>query len=77
MKMLLNIDPIKSFLTSITSAMTGSILSVFTITEANTAFQHAAWTVAIVAGIVSIINGLITIVNKIQQHFKKHKPDET
>jgi hypothetical protein len=44
-----------------------------TLSEANTAFQHAAWTIAILAGVVSIINGIISICNKIREARKKPK----
>jgi len=74
MKMILDIDPAKSFVASISSAITGSVLNIVTLTEANTAFQHAAWTVAILAGIVSIINGVIAIINKVKEYKKKNKP---
>jgi len=73
MKMLLNIDPIKSGITSICSAFTGTYFSMITLSEANTAFQHAAWTIAIFAVLVSIINGIISICNKIKEARKKPK----
>ncbi len=65
--MIANIDPMKSAITSILSAVIGSwynylnytILN-FSLSSANTAFQHLAWTVAIIAGIVSIVNGMRT-----------------
>jgi L-serine deaminase len=77
MKMILNIDPIKSGIASIGSAMTGTYINIITLTEANTAFQHAAWTIAILAGLVSIVNGIITICNKIKDALnKKNKPKE-
>lgn len=66
MKMILDIDPIKSAIASIGSAVVGSVAADITLVDANTAFQHAAWTVAILAGIVSIINGVI----KIMEYFK-------
>lgn len=71
--MILEIDPAKSAIASILSAMTGTIMADITITAANTAFQHAAWTVAIIAGIVSIINGIIKICDCIKN--RKHKTD--
>jgi hypothetical protein len=62
--MIANIDPAKSAIASILSAVAGTwynyctvYISSFTLAAANTAFQHAAWTVAILAGIVSIVNG--------------------
>jgi hypothetical protein len=66
-KMILNIDPIKSGIASIASAMTGTVINAVTLTSANTALQHAAWTVAIIAGIVAIINGIIKICEKIKE----------
>lgn len=65
LKMIANIDPAKSAIASIVSAVAGTwynyctaYFSAITLAGANTAFQHAAWTVAILAGIVSIINGV-------------------
>ena len=65
MKMIANIDPFKSLCTSLVSLAAGSSsayahihLFNLSLTTANTAFQHAAWTVAILAGIVSVINGI-------------------
>lgn len=71
--MILEIDPAKSAIASIFSALTGTVMADVTLTAANTAFQHAAWAVAIVAGLVSIINGVIKII----QYFKSrnNKPD--
>jgi len=66
--MIANIDPLKSAVTSIVSATFGTFsnfsyvvfapLGFISLNAANTAFQHAAWTVAILAGIVSIVNGI-------------------
>lgn len=66
--MILNIDPLKSAAASIGSAAAGSFtkyycfapIGFFSLETANTFFQHAAWSVAIIAGIVSIINGVRT-----------------
>ena len=69
MKMILDIDPAKSAIASIVSAMTGTVMADATLIGANIAFQHAAWTVAIIAGIVSIVNGVIKIV----EYFKRNK----
>lgn len=64
-KMLTNINETKAAVTSILSAALGTwynycsiYFASFTLVQANTAFQHAAWTVAILAGIVSIVNGV-------------------
>ena len=70
--MIQNIDPLKSALTSLLSAGFGTLTKyvaliptgVITLEATNTFFQHAAWLVAILAGIVSIINGVR------QWHFK-------
>ena len=64
--MITNIDPMKSAITSIASAAAGSLskyaaflqFGFISLETANTMFQHMAWLVAIVAGIVSIINGV-------------------
>jgi len=76
--MIANIDPLKSFFTSIVSVTAGSsynycsiTLTNLTLSSANTAFQHLAWTVAILAGIVSIVNGIV----KLKQMNKKTKQD--
>lgn len=64
LKMIFQIDPIKSAGTALISAAAGSfsnyitVPAYFIIENVNTAFQHAAWTVAILAGIVSIVNGV-------------------
>ena len=65
LKMIANIDPKRSAIASILSALIGtwynflhSHIASFTLIQANTAFQHLAWTVAIIAGLVSIINGV-------------------
>mgnify|MGYP006961791789 CR=1 FL=1 len=75
--MIANIDPVKSAITSIFSAVIGSWYNYFgfcitsmSLSTANTAFQHAAWTVAITAGIVTIING-------VRQWKHKPKKDES
>lgn len=54
----------KSAIASISAATIGELASVFPLYIAgenlelvNTAFQHAAWVVAILAGIVSVVNG--------------------
>ncbi len=72
----------KSAITSILSAVIGSwynylsypILN-FTLSSANTAFQHLAWTVAIIAGIVSIVNGMRTWKYKKTKKQKNENPD--
>jgi hypothetical protein len=68
--MIANIDPFKSFFTSVISVTLGTSyntcqinLSKIPLETANTAFQHLAWTVAIIAGIIAIINGIIKIKN--------------
>ena len=73
MKMILEIDPAKSAIASIVSAITGTVMAEVTLTATNTAFQHAAWTVAIIAGLVSIINGVIKIIQYCKS--KNNKPD--
>lgn len=72
-KMILEIDPAKSAIASIFSALTGTVMAEVTLTATNTAFQHAAWTVAIIAGLVSIINGVIKIIQYCKS--KNNKPD--
>lgn len=65
--MIHEIDPLKSAVTSIASAAFGTFTNYcstsfafgwISLQTANTFFQHAAWTVAILAGIVSIVNGI-------------------
>ena len=78
--MILNIDPMKSAVTSVVSAFAGTtfgyinlLFANITLTAANTAFQHLAWTTAILAGIVSIVNG----VRKWKCFAPKTKTDES
>lgn len=80
--MIANIDPFKSAATSLVSVIAGTFSNVCFFTPSpleviNTVFQHAAWIVAIVAGLVSIVNGTKTwrILNrKKQQQLRKiHK----
>ena len=54
----------KSAIASISAATIGELANVFplyitgeNLEIVNTAFQHAAWVVAILAGIVSVVNG--------------------
>lgn len=59
-KLLSEIDPSKASMTSIISALTGQITAIMNPTAlemVNTGFQHLAWIIAIIAGLVSIING--------------------
>jgi len=56
-----NISASRASLASIGSAIIGQIstsLTIDHIEHVNTCFQHVAWTVAILAGIVSIANGI-------------------
>ena len=78
MKMILNISPFKSAITAIGSAIAGTtaeqIDHVQNLTAANTAFQHAAWTIAIFAGLVSVVNGIIMICEKYRKwQNKRHE----
>jgi hypothetical protein len=60
LKILTNIDPSKASMTSIISALTGQITALINpsaLEMVNTGFQHLAWIIAIIAGLVSIING--------------------
>ena len=63
--MIANIDPLKSLCASLVSLAAGSTsayaqihLFNLSLSTVNTGFQHLAWTVAILAGIVAIINGI-------------------
>jgi dihydrodipicolinate synthase/N-acetylneuraminate lyase len=50
-------DSTKTALTSLGSAAVGTAASAANhVTNVNTAFQHAAWTVAIIAGVLTTIN---------------------
>lgn len=58
-----NIDPVKSLITAISSAATGTLLNTFplalvTISQVGIILQYTAWLIAILAGMVSIINGI-------------------
>lgn len=55
-----NISASRASIASIGSAILGQISTTVTPTQVemvNTGFQHAAWVVAILAGVVSIVNG--------------------
>lgn len=73
MKMILDIDPFKSLIVSISSLLTGTLATKISLMEANTALQHTAWVVAILAGLVSFINGIIIICEKYQKFKNRHK----
>jgi hypothetical protein len=49
-------DSWRTALTSITGAAVGQISLTANVDFINTAFQHAAWSVAIIAGIMTVIN---------------------
>lgn len=58
-----NIDPVKSLITAISSAATGTLLNAFplalvTVAQVGIILQYGAWIIAILAGLVSIINGV-------------------
>lgn len=76
LKMILEIDPAKSAIASIVSAFTGTIVADVTLDTTNIAFQHAAWSVAIVAGLVSIVNGFIKILYWLKKYNKKEDLNE-
>lgn len=80
MKMILNIDPFKSALASISSALIGSApkyLTAFTLMQANTFFQHLAWTIAALAGLISILNGITKFIDWLRKDkTAKVKEDE-
>ena len=54
----------KSAVLSITSALTGTLFSSLANIGVDTGLQRLAWTVAILAGIVSIVNGIRSICKK-------------
>ncbi len=73
-----SINPIRSAATSILSVMAGTFsnLCYFSPTSleiVNTMFQHAAWIVAITAGLVSIVNGVKNWKILRKQTIKKHR----
>lgn len=56
-----NIDSVKAGLASVGAAITGQLSGMIELTNLeviNIMFQHAVWTIAIIAGIISIINGV-------------------
>ena len=56
-----NIDSAKAGLASVGAATTGQLSGMIELTNLeviNIMFQHAVWTIAIIAGIISIINGV-------------------
>ena len=76
--MILNINPFKSAITAIGSAIAGTtaeqIEQNFYLVKTNIAFQHAAWTIAIIAGIISTVNGVIMLRGRYKDW--KNKKDE-
>ena len=73
MKMILNISPFKAAFTAISSALAGTTAEQIEqhsdIINVNIAFQHAAWTIAIIAGLISTVNGVIML----RERYKKWK----
>lgn len=70
-----NIKPAQASLASISAAFTGelaSMLNLSSLEAVNTAFQHCAWVIAILAGIVSIVNGT----KKWFYHSKNNQKDQ-
>jgi len=71
--MILNINPFKSAIAAIGSAIAGTtaeqIEQNIYLVKTNVAFQHTAWTIAIIAGLISMINGIIML----RTNFKKSK----
>ena len=55
---ILNINPAHASIASISAALTGEVTQILSRASlVDTGFQHLAWSVAILAGIVSIVNG--------------------
>ena len=76
MQRMIDINPLKSAIASILAALTGSASNYFstilgTDPTIDTMLQRLAWTVAIIAGVVSIINS----VRKWCKKDKKDVPD--
>ena len=73
MKMIFNISPFKAAFTAISSAIAGTtaeqIEQNYDLVNVNVAFQHAAWTIAIIAGLISTVNGIIML----RERYKKWK----
>ena len=70
---LLNINPSHASLASISAAVTGEVGNLIASpTMVDTALQHSAWAVAIIAGIVSIVNGT----RKWFHHSKNNQKDQ-
>jgi len=62
--------------TSVVGAVTGQIAyESTTITSINTAFQHAAWTVAILAGIMTMVNLFFPLRTFYLRYKRKHHED--
>ena len=78
--MIFNIDPVKSAIASILSAAVGTfsekialkcaLLNLTFPVPVDIAIQRLAWTVAILAGIISAWNGLMTA----RERYKKNHP---
>ena len=66
-------DTAKTAITSVAGVMVGQVAqSSNSLNVANTALQHAAWTIAIVAGLTTIIN-LFFPLRSFYEEYKKRK----
>lgn len=66
-----NIKPTHASIASISAAVSGEVTNLLsTVSVVDTAFQHCAWFVAILAGVVSIVNGVRTWFKKRPKNYK-------
>ena len=68
-------DSAKTASTSIAGAIVGQASAAGTLTIANTALQHAAWTVAILAGVLTIAN-LFFPLRTFYEEYKQRKHEQ-
>jgi len=69
-------DSGRTALTSVAGAITGQIAAEnASLNSVNTAFQHAAWTVAILAGLMTVINLFFPLRSFYLRYKRKHNED--
>lgn len=76
MKMIANIDPIKSAMVSVFTLVVSEVsdqLLFLNLSEADIFFSHATRTIAILAGLVAITNGITKIIDWFAKRKNRHE----
>lgn len=64
----------KTATTAVASVTIGQLSTTWTVSKANTALQHGAWTIAILAGILTVINLFFPLRTFYQEYkIRKHE----